>query len=147
MAKNKTRRDPIPREFRTVGELQDFWDTHSVADYDDLFSDVQLEVSSVISYRYTVILERNDEGGYTVTAPALKGCITQGDTFAEALENAREALQTHLEGLSILGKRIPTDIKAVRLGTDTSDEIFVVKVNVDADTKRAAREARLAAAA
>ena len=79
--------------------------------------------------------------------PALKGCVTQGDTFAEALENAREALQTHLEGLSILGKRIPADIRTVRLGTETSDEIWVVKVKVDADTKRATREARLATAA
>ena len=44
MAKNKKRRDPIPREFKTVTELQDFWDTHSVADYDDLFTDVHFDV-------------------------------------------------------------------------------------------------------
>ena len=147
MAKNKKRRDPIPREFKTVGELQNFWDTHSLADFGNLFTDVKLGVRPMTFYRYTVVLERNDEGGYTVTVPALKGCVTQGDTFAEALENAREALQTHLEGLSILGKRIPADIRTVRLGTETSDEIWVVKVKVDADTKRATREARLATAA
>ena len=44
MAKNKKRRDPIPRGFKTVEELQDFWDTHSVADYDDLFKDVRFDV-------------------------------------------------------------------------------------------------------
>ncbi len=44
MAKNRKRRDPIPREFKTVGELQDFWDTHSVADYDDLFKDMHFDV-------------------------------------------------------------------------------------------------------
>jgi predicted RNase H-like HicB family nuclease len=33
---------------------------------------------------YTVILERNKEGGYTVTVPALKGCITQGETVAQS---------------------------------------------------------------
>jgi CopG antitoxin of type II toxin-antitoxin system len=44
MAKNKKRRDLIPREFKAVGKLQDFWDTHSVADYDDLFKDVHFDV-------------------------------------------------------------------------------------------------------
>ena len=96
------------------------------------------------SYKYTVVLERNDEGGYTVTVPALKGCITQGDTFAEAIENAREALQCHIEGLAILSKRIPVDIKTIRLGTETSDEIFVVKIKVDADTQLVRRETQLA---
>jgi len=44
MAKNKKTRDPIPREFKTIEELQEFWDTHSVADYDDLFKDVHFDV-------------------------------------------------------------------------------------------------------
>ncbi len=98
-------------------------------------------------YTYTVVLERNDGGGYTVTVPALKGCVTQGETWAEAIQNAREALQSHLEGLAILGKRIPADIKSVRLGTDTSDEILVVKVRVNADTKPSAGEKHVASAA
>jgi len=44
MAKNRKTRDPIPKEFKTVEELQEFWDTHSVADYDDLFKDVHFDV-------------------------------------------------------------------------------------------------------
>ncbi len=76
-----------------------------------------------MSFRYTVVLEWNKEGGYTVTVPALQGCITQGDTLAEAIENAREALQSHLEGLAALGKPIPVDIKRIRLRTDTSEEM------------------------
>ena len=44
MAKNKKTRDPIPKEFKTIEELQKFWDTHSVADYDDLFKDVHFDV-------------------------------------------------------------------------------------------------------
>ena len=44
MAKNKRHRDPIPKEFKTIEELQDFWDTHSVADYDDLFKDARFDV-------------------------------------------------------------------------------------------------------
>ncbi len=45
MAKNKKHRDPLPKEFKTLDELQEFWDTHSVADYDDLFKDAQFDVN------------------------------------------------------------------------------------------------------
>ena len=44
MAKNKKRRDPIPQNFKSIEELQEFWDTHSVADYDDQFKDVHFDV-------------------------------------------------------------------------------------------------------
>ena len=36
------------------------------------------------------------EGGYTVTVPALPGCITEGDTLDEAIANAREAIALHV---------------------------------------------------
>ncbi len=36
-------------------------------------------------YKYTVDLERNEDGGYTVTVPALPGCITEGDTIDPSL--------------------------------------------------------------
>jgi predicted RNase H-like HicB family nuclease len=44
-----------------------------------------------------VVLEPSDEGGYTVTVPALLGCISEGDTREEALKNIREAIQLYLE--------------------------------------------------
>jgi len=44
-----------------------------------------------------VILEPSDEGGYTVTVPALPGCISEGDTRDEAIRNIREAIQLYLE--------------------------------------------------
>ncbi len=44
MTNNRKHRDPIPREFKTIEELQEFWDKHSVADYDDLLKDVHFEV-------------------------------------------------------------------------------------------------------
>jgi predicted RNase H-like HicB family nuclease len=45
------------------------------------------------------ILEPSDEGGFTVFVPALPGCISEGDTQEEALENIREAIQLYLEPL------------------------------------------------
>jgi len=44
-----------------------------------------------------VILEPAEEGGYTVFVPSLPGCISEGDTFDEALENIREAIELYLE--------------------------------------------------
>ena len=44
-----------------------------------------------------VVLEPSDEGGFTVTVPALPGCISQGETREEALRNIREAIELYLE--------------------------------------------------
>ena len=45
----------------------------------------------------TVILEAQEEGGFTVYAPSLPGCISQGDTKEEALANIKEAIELYLE--------------------------------------------------
>jgi len=44
-----------------------------------------------------VVLEKSDDGGYTVYVPALPGCISEGDTIEEALANIKEAIELHLE--------------------------------------------------
>lgn len=44
-----------------------------------------------------VVLEPSEEGGYTVYVPSLPGCISEGDTKEEALENIREAIDLYLE--------------------------------------------------
>lgn len=44
-----------------------------------------------------VILEPSDEGGYTVSVPALPGCISEGDDIDQALENIQEAIELYLE--------------------------------------------------
>jgi predicted RNase H-like HicB family nuclease len=47
--------------------------------------------------RIKVILEPSEEGGYTVIAPSLPGCISEGDTREDALANIREAIELYLE--------------------------------------------------
>ena len=47
--------------------------------------------------RIKVVLEPSDEGGYTVYVPSLPGCISEGDTLKEALDNIREAMKLYLE--------------------------------------------------
>ena len=44
-----------------------------------------------------VVLEPSEEGGFTVYAPSLPGCISEGDSEEEALANIREAIELYLE--------------------------------------------------
>ena len=48
---------------------------------------------------YKVIFEPQEEGGYTVTVPSLPGCISEGDTYEQALANIKEAIILYLESL------------------------------------------------
>jgi predicted RNase H-like HicB family nuclease len=50
--------------------------------------------------KYTVILEPQEEGGYTIRCLELPGAISQGETKEEALENIKEAISLVLEVLS-----------------------------------------------
>jgi predicted RNase H-like HicB family nuclease len=47
--------------------------------------------------KLSVVLERSEEGGYSVYVPSLPGCISEGETKEEALENIKEAIQLYLE--------------------------------------------------
>ena len=58
---------------------------------------------------YRIRLEKEEEGGYTVIVPALKGCVTFGETVEEAIARAKEAIEGYIETLIDLGKEVPTD--------------------------------------
>ena len=47
--------------------------------------------------RLKVVLEKSDEGGFTVYVPSLPGCISEGDTKDEAIQNIQEAIELYLE--------------------------------------------------
>jgi len=61
--------------------------------------------------RYTVLMDRNTNGSYTVTVPALQGCISQGDSWDEALKNIEEAISGYIETLRILKKPVPVEVE------------------------------------
>ena len=65
----------------------------------------------MISQRhYTIILHPDpEEGGYTVTVPALPGCITQGETLEEAIAMAKDAIRLHIESLIADGEPVPEE--------------------------------------
>ncbi|MBC7080592.1 MAG: type II toxin-antitoxin system HicB family antitoxin [Methanothrix sp.] len=58
-------------------------------------------------FSYKVVLEPAEEGGYTVYVPSLPGCISEGDTYQEALQNIREAIAGWIEVSKEFGDEIP----------------------------------------
>ena len=66
---------------------------------------------------YTVVFEKEEEGGYTVLVPALPGVVTCGRTLKEARSMAEDAILCHLEGLLKDGEPIPkeTEVDVERL--------------------------------
>ena len=59
--------------------------------------------------RYTVILEQEADGGYVATVPALPGCVSQGDTRDEVMENIREAADLYIEDCIAAGDPVPAE--------------------------------------
>lgn len=57
--------------------------------------------------RFPVVLHSDDGVRFGVTVPDLPGCFSAGDTFDEALESVREAIELHLEGMANDGEDIP----------------------------------------
>lgn len=60
--------------------------------------------------RIPLVLERQPEGGYTVTSPLLPELITEGDTVAEALANAQDAFSAVAEIYEDRGRPLPSSI-------------------------------------
>ena len=60
-------------------------------------------------YRYTVIFEQAEEGGYVVTCPALPGLVTEGDSLEEAREMAKDAIKGYLASLVDEGEELPVE--------------------------------------
>ena len=47
--------------------------------------------------KFLVSLDRDEDGAWVAVCPAVPGCVSQGATKDEALENVRDAIRTCLE--------------------------------------------------
>jgi antitoxin HicB len=62
-----------------------------------------------MQHTYKILLHKEPEGGYTVTVPALPGCVTYGETIDQSVEMAKEAIELYLESLIAHGDAIPSE--------------------------------------
>ena len=61
------------------------------------------------SYSYSVILEPQEGGGFTVLVPALPEVVSEGDNEQEALANVEEAIRAVLAYRRDQGMTLPSD--------------------------------------
>ena len=60
--------------------------------------------------RYRVLIEQDEDGIYIAQVPSLPGCVSQGHTRREAIQNIQEAISVYLESLKAHGDPIPPSI-------------------------------------
>ena len=80
---------------------------------------------SVQAYQFTVIIDRQPDGSYLVTVPALPGCYTEGRTLEEAHQMAEDAIRAYCASLLKHGEPIPME---------TSEEQFIGRMSVTLET-------------
>jgi predicted RNase H-like HicB family nuclease len=59
---------------------------------------------NVMQYSYKILMHKEPEGGFTVTVPALPGCITYGTDIEHGLSMAKEAITLYIEELKERGE-------------------------------------------
>jgi antitoxin HicB len=59
---------------------------------------------------YRVIIEQDEDGIFFAECPTLPGCISQGNTRNEALDNIKDAIHGYIESLQKHGEPIPPTI-------------------------------------
>ena len=82
--------------------------------------------------RYPVVIHKDSDSDYGVTVPDLPGCFSAGETMDDALAQAVEAIECHLEGLLLDNEPLPTpqSIGMHQQNLDYADGIWAL-VNVD----------------
>lgn len=61
--------------------------------------------------KYRILIEQDEDGVYIAECPSLPGCISQGDTRSEALNNIQDAILGYLESLKKHNEPIPPSIQ------------------------------------
>jgi len=66
-------------------------------------------------YEYTAFFEANENGGYTVTVPALPGLVTEGRDLNDARDMAKDAIRCYIEGLKKAKEAIPVEMETAQI--------------------------------
>ncbi len=77
-------------------------------------------------YVYPAIFSPSEDGGFTVSFPDVSGCYTEGDTLAEAIEQAKDALCLMLYDLEEREASIPVPTSINDVVTESGDIVSLV---------------------
>ncbi len=75
---------------------------------------------------YTVVLMREPDSRYSVSVPALPGCLTWGENRPEALRMAQEAIAAFVGSLRMDGEDVPEEVTRfeIELGDATEAVVY-----------------------
>ena len=84
---------------------------------------------------YPVVIHKDQHTDYGVTVPDLPGCFSAGSTLEEALENTKEAIECHLEGMLLDEEIIPSprDLESHRKNKQWAKGVWAL-VQIDLST-------------
>ena len=84
--------------------------------------------------RYLIVLDGSEPGvGYDVTVPDLPGCTSAGDTLAEAINNAGEAIRGHVQTLIEIGQPVGLPNAGAPVDLPAGHLVGVVDVDLESD--------------
>ncbi len=66
--------------------------------------------------RYTVVIDAlsdEDGGGFFATVPDLPGCMSDGETRAEAAHNVEDAIARWIDAAVEMGRQVPAPSKTL----------------------------------
>ena len=69
---------------------------------------------------YRVLIQQDEDGMFVAEVPSLPGCVSQGKTRAEALRNAKEAIEGYLDSLKAHGDPVPPPVSEEIIEVDSS---------------------------
>lgn len=61
--------------------------------------------------RYRIVLEQDEDGIFIAECPSLPGCVSQGKTRKEALENIQDSIAGYIESLKKHNEPVPLPIE------------------------------------
>jgi predicted RNase H-like HicB family nuclease len=65
--------------------------------------------------KFTVTIDRDEDGAWVAECPAIPGCVSQGDTKQAVLKNIREAIELCLEVRAERGLPLTVETKQVEV--------------------------------
>ena len=68
-----------------------------------------------MSLKFNVTLDRDEDGAWVVECPAIPGCVSQGETREEALENIQDAIRLCLEVRAERGLPLTMETRQIEL--------------------------------
>jgi predicted RNase H-like HicB family nuclease len=91
---------------------------------------------------YPVVVYKDPDSDYGTVVPDLPGCHSAGSTLSDALEETREAIYTHLEGMAKDGEVFPepSDLSVLQESGGFSDAVAFAVVEIDVNRVSAETE-------